>query len=362
MTRRVLVACCMTIASYWSASVHAADRRPSIVVTADHHAELGRRLSAEARQAGMRVLDAPRVTDSDSENGRATVVATLRVISATEIEVLIQKEQGEPLLETWHRRPGEGDLFPLRVIEDVRARLVDLELWPEQRSELSRSTAEVGTGALPAVDPSASDRPAEPVVEARPSSGWSPVDAASTHGTTGASGFWVVGGAGVTLPEGGMGTTPNAWLGARFDWASRFGAELSALVPLTETEISEPEGDADIRATAFVGHLDYAPASGRAARLRVGAGGGLLLLSLRGEAEPGFVAADDMLVSGLAYAELGAAFGLGSWMRLGATALLGMSAPRPVLRFDGDDVAAWGPWFVAASLRGEFRLGWVDEP
>lgn len=363
----MLVACCIGIASCWSALAHAG-QGPAIVVTADQHAELGRRLSAEARQAGMQVLDAPRTSDAAGILRSTGAVATLRVVSATAIEVFIQTNQGEPIAETWHRRAGEGDSFPLRVIEDVRARLVDLELWPEASS--APPSQEHGPAPPAPPSPAAAEPPAAPAasqpqaIQVAPPARSPEVDAGNTSAppATDAAGFWVVGGAGVLVPDGGMGTTPHAWLGARFDWSSPLGAELAALVPLSESEVSEPEGEADVSATAFVGHLDYALGIGRAARLRAGAGGGLLLLDLRGEAKPGFVASDDKLVSGLAYAELGAAFGLGSWMRLSATTLLGMSAPRPALRFDEHEVAAWGRWFAAASLRAELRLGLGESP
>ena len=364
MTRAALVACCIGIASCWSTRAHAGPG-PAIAVTADQHAELGRRLSAEARQAGMQVLDAPRAGDAAGVLRSTGAVATLRVVSATAIEVFIQTQQGEPISETWYRRPGEGDSFPLRVIEDVRARLVDLELWPEERGVSSPVEHEARTTAPVAPDPrAAASQPQQQAIQGAPHARSPEVDPGNTSSAPAlhAAGFWVVGGAGVLVPDGGMGTTPHAWLGARFDWSSPLGAELVALVPLRESEVSEPEGEADVSATAFAGHLDYAVGIGRSARLRAGAGGGLLVLKLRGEAEPGFVASEDTLVSGLAYAELGAALGLASWMRLGATTLLGMSAPRPVLRFDEHEVAAWGRWFVAASLRAELRLGMGDEP
>jgi len=367
--RAVLLACCIGIASCWSTPAHAG-QGPAIVVTADQHAELGRRLSAEARQAGMQVLDARGASDAASILRNTGAVATLRVVSATEIEVSIRTDQGgaasvaEPISETWQRRPGEGDSFPLRVIEDVRARLVDLELWPEAASAPPAVEHEAAPNAAAAEPPAAAARPAQQAIQVAPVARSPEIDSGNTSAppATHAAGLWVLGGAGVLVPDGGMGTTPHAWLGARFDWPSSLGAELAALVPLSESEVSEPEGEADVSATAFVGHLDYALGIGRAARLRAGAGGGLLLLDLRGQAEPGFVASDDKLVSGLAYAELGAAFGLSSWMRLSATTLLGMSAPRPVLRFDEHEVAAWGRWFAAASLRAELRLGLGDSP
>jgi len=362
--RAALVACWFGIASCWSARAHAG-QGPAIVVTADQHAELGRRLSAEARQAGMQVLDAPRASDAAGVLRSTGAVATLRVVSATAIEVFIQTDQGEPISETWYRRPGEGDSFPLRVIEDVRARLVDLELWPQESSAPSAAEHEAMTTAPAAAEPPAAKAaPEQQAVQAAPPALAPEVDTGNTSSppATQAGGFWVVGGAGALVPDGGMGTTPNAWLGARFDWSGPLGAELLALVPLRESEVAAPEGEASISATAFAGHLDYALGIGRSTRLRAGAGAGLLVLKLRGEASPGFVASDDTLVSGLAYAELGAAFGLGSWMRLGATTLLGMSAPRPVLSFDEHEVAAWGRWFVAASLRAELRLGTGDQP
>ena len=367
----MLVACCVGIANCWSGLAHAG-QGPAIVVTVDQHAELGRRLSAEARQAGMQVFDAPNASDAAEMLRSTGAVATLRVVSATAIEVFIQTDRGKPISETWYRRPGEGDSFPLRVIEDVRARLVDLELWPEESAaplaveQAAATTAPAAepAAAAPAAEPAAAARAEQQAIQVPPPTHSPEVDSGTTSGPprTHAPGLWVVGGAGVAVPDGGMGTTPHAWLGARFDWASPLGAELVALVPLSESEVAAPEGEADVSATAFLGHLDYGLGIGRSARLRVGAGGGVLVLKLRGEAAPGFVASDDTLVSGLGYAEVGAAFGLGSWMRLGATTLLGVSAPRPVLRFDEHEVAAWGRWFVAASLRAELRLGLGEQP
>jgi len=129
-----------------------------------------------------------------------------------------------------------------------------------------------------------------------------------------------------------------------------------SMLPLFESEVLEPEGEAAINASVFAAGIDFSPLRTEHWIAGIGAGAGALLLTLRGEASDPYVAHEDRLVSGIGYVEGSVARRIGSWARLKLGAMGAVCAPRPVLRFADRDVPFWGRWFGGLSLRAELGL------
>jgi len=79
----------------------------------------------------------------------------------------------------------------------------------------------------------------------------------------------------------------------------------------------------------------------------------VLVLALSGEASSAYVAHDDRLTAGVYYAHASVGRKLTDWLRLRAGLLAGITAPQPVLRFDGREVASFGRAFTGMTLNAE---------
>jgi hypothetical protein len=163
------------------------------------------------------------------------------------------------------------------------------------------------------------------------------------------------------MPSGGLDPTPHGLLGARFEPHPSWGVGLFAMLPLVESDVAEPEGEAAISASVFGAGVDISPLRGEHWIAGAGLGAGALLLSLRGEANDPYVGHEDRLLTGIGYLEGNVARRIGSWARVKLGALGAFAAPRPVLRFADRDVPFWGRWFGGLSLRAEFGLSTGSE-
>ena len=255
--------------------------------------------------------------------------------------------------------PGEGDAFALRVIEHLRARLVDLgwSLPSEPASTLGHRAASNGAPAepTPAPDPASSRR----VDAAR-----DPIDPIDVMGTESdpdehAPRLWLGVGAAASRAAGGLGLVPHAVLGARLEPSSRWGLGLQAFVPLAAGEIEGGEGSARSRWYALIAGAQLSVLRRAPWFASVGLGGGLLMLDVSAEGRTGFAARDDRLYAGAAQLELSAGWHPLPRLRLRADARTGLSGPRPVLRFDGREVASLGRWYggLGLVLEGALELG-----
>jgi hypothetical protein len=324
-----------------------ADGRPRIVLlSADY--TLARRVSAEAEAAGFAVveLDPAHVQGSDSallEQNAA--VALIRLVSPDRAELEFRTAEG-PGKTSLLRRPTDGDAFALRIVEEARARLVELEI--------------IEDSPPPARSEPAAPAPAEPRDLAR-----SPEPARAPErdrvlargGRSSPPKLWASGGLAASAPAGGLGATLHAAFGARIEPTSRFSLSAQALLPVTENNLNRPEGSADANVSLFFGKLSYGFAQpARNLSVEGGLGAGVVVLSMNAEAQPPRSAATDRLTAGVYFLHGGAVWTLASWFRLSAALLGGVSAPRPVLRFEGREVATWGRPFAGFGLATEFGL------
>ena len=304
---------------------------------------LGRKIRAELLYAGFSVLDPPRrprSPDARSSSARAGDVL-IRVLSDEAVELYIAggSDLGDHA-QALRRRTSEAS-FALRVVEQLRARLVDLGISAEDAPTVS--SAVLDTGPSP---PSS-----EPI-------------RAPTPRDTGASGeptvalplmLWTRGGVGGVWATGGLTPTLEGVLGASLE-VSGLQLGISALVPLSSSDVSAREGEAEVYVASVALEVSFARELSPAWRLSTGPGAGLLVVSLQGEAAESFRARDDRLLAGVYYWQGGLTWSLSETVRLRGGAILGVSAPRPVLRFDQRSVASLGPLLGGLMLQVELGL------
>ncbi len=298
---------------------------------------LTRKIHAELLYAGFAVLDTKPVAApaGDAELlSSAHAVAMIRVSSNESVNVTV-RGTGEAGLysQLVQQQTSDTQSFALRVVEQLHARLVDLGL--ERAIPLAKAGEPLGvseaTGATTPLGPV----PASPLGKAT---------------------LWLSGGVGATLAAGGLGLTPQGLLGVRIEPGGRWGAGLFALLPLLDNEVIAAEGEADVSVNAFGLHVAYSQPLAHQWLGTAGVGGGLLVLPLQGDASEPFIARGDRLFAGLYYLELGVGRELSDWLRLRVRLLAGVGSPRPVLRFDGSEVASWGPGFGTLAIGGEVGL------
>jgi hypothetical protein len=327
----------------------AADPRPRIVVVGADHA-LARRVSAEAEAAGFGVIV---VFDEKAGGSDAAMleqhaaVALIRLVSPerAELELRTTEASGRTTLV---KRPSDGDAFAMRIVEDAHARLLELKIIDHSARPPASQPAAVPTSSA---NPTPSIRSRESAPPPERDRG-----AARPRGTKPPE-LWVSGGLAATQPAGGLGGTLHAAFGARVEPIPRFAIAARALVPLTENNLSGPEGSADANVNLFLGKLSYMlaePAKNLA--LEAGLGAGVVVLAMNAEAAPPRTATTDRLTAGVYFLHAGAAWSLASWFRLSGLVLGGVAAPRPVLRFEGREVTSWGRPFAGVGLATEFGL------
>jgi hypothetical protein len=247
-------------------------------------------------------------------------------------------------------RRGEGETFPVRVVEELRARLVALGF------ELPDDQAPARSEREPALPAPATTEPARTTTRTT-------TKATATGTGTGRAEleiaqpltFWASGGMGGIIAAGGLGPAFAGVLGLRGQADGGGSVRLAALLPLSDSGVTAPEGEVEVSVWAFFAEAEYPTRLAQDWVLSLGLGAGLVTLAMRPEAAAPFVGTDRRLISGLYFAHLGLARELTDWLRLRASLALGISGPRPVLEFDGREVGSWGPGFGTLTLNTEIR-------
>jgi hypothetical protein len=310
--------------------------------------ELSRQLRAEVGYAGFVAVDGAR---RESQGP-----ASIRVLSADRVALSVSGATGTTRFEqTLERRPAEGESFALRVVEELRARLVDVGWTLPEKNGAEEQATEATPLAVAGTEPSP-----EPGVEddSRPATGAERARTEPTSGGGGPSGLRLWFGAGATgaWSFGGLGVTPHAALSLRADLGPDWGAALTANLPLTSTDLAGAEGDADVSWSAFTAAVEHTLPLPPGWLGGIGLGAGLFVLDAEGQARPDFSGQDERLVCGAGFVQLSLGHEIESWLRLRATATAGSTAPRPVLRFDGREVASLGRGYGSLGLALE--IGW----
>ncbi len=326
---------CLTLAN---AGVVPASSPSQVLLNDTGNRELGRKIRAELLDAGFSVLDGHAVS---LRPGADTVPvqagnALIRVASAEQVELYIAgASERDAYSQALRRRGGEAQSFALRVVEELRARLVDLGI-SDHRPATATATPDLILDQNIAVSPAAA----------------SPGMTAGDRSTT----LWLSGGVGGVWATGGIGPILDGALGASLELGGNWQVGIAALVPLSEGDVSGPEGEAEVYVGSVAAELSSSQKLSAAWSSSVGAGAGVLVVSSYAETSRPFLAREDRLFAGLYYLHGGLTWALSDTVRLRAGVVLGVSAPRPVLRFDQRDVASFGPAFGGLVLRAE--LGW----
>jgi len=326
---------------------------PRVLVIDGGSSSLARKLRAELAYGGLEVID-PSVADSDADDAdllaSGACDAFLRVLSERNVQVFISGSRAhDAYSQNLLARPSE-EAFPLRVVEELRARLVELGFELPDDTEQPNAPSAV-TAPTPLTAPAASVTTPASAVVASDRSGSSDADEQPFPVVLGAS----VGVGGI-VAAGGLGPALTGVLGVRAQLGSALGLRLAASLPLSNNGTSAPEGEVEVLVTTFSLEAEYTSQLGSGWALSTGLGAGVVLLGMHTEAEAPFVARDRSLRSGLYFVQFGLARELTDWLRLRASLSVGVSGPRQVLRFDDREVASWGPGFGTFTLDTE--IGW----
>jgi hypothetical protein len=347
------------------ASSALAETSARVVLVSGSEPVLARKLRAEAEAAGLRVIEVgpdAAAAEAGELMARHQAAAVIRLVSADRAEVEVGVADGA-ISRTLTRRSADGESFALRVVEEVYARLVELRLVEPRADSASHPSRLPGgereAGRAPdrgedQVNPNAPSTPGS----AQPMASPAPIDRRSARAATGADPrLFLSGGLGLSQPAGGISGTVHGVLGVRLEPVRRFAAAAHAFLPLTENNLDEPEGSADINVNLFLGQVDYAIfESARTLSLNAGVGAGVLALAMRGEAQEPRSGLEQRTLAGVYFAHSSMSWSAAAWFRLRGTLLGGLSAPRPVLRFENREVATWGRPFVGAVVASEFGV------
>lgn len=242
-------------------------------------------------------------------------------------------------IELWIANPNTGatayeevvtvasrndELLALRAVEVLRARLLKL-------------------GVLSGEPPPAAEEPAveEPprVAPERPVP-MSPIGVQLLSVDVGAS---------YAIEPSALSNYESARLGLTLAQTSWWSASTFAVLPLRASELRASEGTARVNATllAAAGDLHL-----RHARLRLsfGAGAGLAVLGVSGEADPPYQAQDERLLAAVPFARMAASAAVAERLTLGLEFLAGLAAPPSVVRLDHTDKAEWGSPLLLATF------------
>lgn len=331
----------------------------AIAIHGQGNEELARKLTAEVGYAGFAVAANADVDSGPGSTTRAAVV--LRVLSSERIQLVFSQPEDGSATESHilDMLPGEGDAFPLRAVEFVRARLVDLG-WQVPAVDVELVPA--AETPQPSATPASTPPELEPAASAPTPAEALGADAGAANRLPGSTlarrGAWLgIDAAGLTV-LGGFDVSPRAGLGVRAELGEYWGVSLHAAMPLGPAEFSRVEGQAQLSwyAASAGAHLRWQ--LDEAWFTHLGVEGGASMLRLKGQALDGFAGRKERLYVGTVAASLGVGRRLLDWLRVRAFVSPGLVAPRPIVRFDGREVAAIGRVFASAGVSLEAGFDW----
>jgi len=368
------VACAIALVAMLAAPAEA-QRSTAIVLIAPPASTLANRLRAEAVGVGFALIYDPRARDDEplaavaARNGATGVI---RVGSDSSVIVFLSGPGGATSFDVILADSREGQSFTLRVMEEIRARLVALTLPAKSASGVGQARRPDGSGnggrggsegrrspdggtkaAVPETVLSKGVVPQDPVPKAAASK------AADPPATEGRAGLGVAPFASIaaTAPKGGLQTTFQAEVGLRAGLSAGWAISVRGLLPLTSAAVDGMEGTARVTPALVTAHVERRVWGTRRFSVWGRVGGGILLLALRSEPASNFdVGRTDGVLAATGLLEAGLGVDLFSWLALQGTIGGGMVAPRPVFQFDGYTVAVWGRPFALASIGLAFRL------
>jgi hypothetical protein len=155
---------------------------------------------------------------------------------------------------------------------------------------------------------------------------------------------------------GGIGPAAAVRGGGGYALSERWRLSLSALTTLMASRVSVPDGTAAPSICLFMLGTEAAVLSGSRLELRLRAEGGVHWLHVVGEGEePNQGRRENAVAAAGAFGVAGVVH-LGGAVRLRLDGSLGATAPRPVIRMLGREVASWGRPFTVLALGVEVAL------
>jgi hypothetical protein len=309
-----------------------ADELPRIAVVHAASAADGvtGRLRDELSTLGLSVVDVTLgpeegATSLDDAARRVDAFAAVQVVPAKGgVEVWIaDRVTGKTLLRELVVAPGAAldDVVALQAVELLRASLAELGFSKKPAGDV-RSTPAV-TRSAPSLPP--------PRRETRK--------------------FWLQVGPALAISPGGLSASGHALIGFRWRAAKQVGADAWGLLPVLSASVSGPEGTADVSPLLFGADVAIWFLEPEADFQVSGAGGvALARLGIDGHAVPPLASRAETSIAPVPFARVSLERRLGSRLGLELDGFVGVAAPRPVLRFNGREVADWGRPLVIGTI------------
>ena len=345
------------------------------VVHTPEQADQARRLSAEVLAAGLTPIDAT-ISRSDQRDISQITLAFharsgLRVKLQGDLEwLVVAAETGSFLQGKVLRGQRSETELEMIAVEELRAQLVELSmLLPIPAA----APASVGDASGPLPDTKASEEvPKKEGNSAMPSS--LATVAPSAHKDSASAvptrtdddqippgGVWLGAALGSTLGSGGLSANVIASFRMRVQAWPRGSISCVVFLPLSGENVSGERGTATVKAYLLGATAGVVALRFRSFDLDVALGGAAMRATMHGVATmPTDVARSQTVWAAVAFVDASLVWRASSWLSLRGSGVVGLSAPRPTVRFDHDVIASWGRPMALATLGFElepFRAG-----
>lgn len=338
--------------------------RPRIAVEYVHTDATTRRVLAEVRNAGLDPVD---VRASDLSAGpseladRYRAVAILSIKKANRIELAVLSPETREVIYAATVTSKGGTPASVRAAEELHGRLIELPEGTPPPPVLEETPSEPEpVPAAPA--PAKPARPQPPATDddsaaitfgdkerltqlAKDAASTTRVHKPDKERTA----LWLGASGGAESGTTRLNQMSVVHVEARLEPAKYFSVAAFAILPVTPEKIVRTEGSGALDTSLFGALLrGTALDAGGILRVSAGAGGGVAVVSMSGLASsPAYEGRHTSAVTGIGMATVGMNARLAPWIALRADATAGLAAYRPVMRFDGHEVATWGPTVVA---------------
>jgi hypothetical protein len=369
----VIVASCLNAAAE---PIHVA------VVHTPEQADQARRLSAEVLAAGLAPIDAT-ISRSDQRSISQITLAFharsgLRLKLQGDLEWLVVATETGSFVqgEVLRGQRSETELAVIAV-EQLRAQLVELSMLLPTPAAAPASVAAAPTSVadasgLPA-DAGASEQAPSKDANSAMQSPHAAIDPSARSASVPAvpartdddqippGGVWLGAALGGTLGSGGLSESAIASFHLRVEAWRRGSISCVVFLPLSSQNVSGERGTATVEAYLLGATAGVVALRFQSFDLDLALGGGAVRATMHGVAAmPSDVARSQTVWAAVAFVDASLVWRASSWLNLRVSGVVGLSAPRPTVRFDHDVIASWGRPLALATVGFElepFRAG-----
>ena len=170
--------------------------------------------------------------------------------------------------------------------------------------------------------------------------------------------WWLEAAAGpVFAPGGSLSASGNLDLALGWLAGPRWGLQLGAWLPLAPAQVIGPEGEGRLHVGMLTVGAELQLARQQARWLpRLGAGIGLAITRMQGQAIPPFRDGSEWALAFVSYTRAALSLRMTAHWRLFARVSALLAIPRPVVSFAGRRVGAWGRPALATTLGVTYRI------